>query len=125
MIATILLPAAGMLLLASPAAPFLALYRWDTSTWPDRTAHANVQRARRLGYALPRRTPAQRALADLAHLDAQHTVLEVAALPPARPVNRDPLAQPVLARVDLRRDTIPPPPGRLARLRHAHHGRPA
>jgi hypothetical protein len=71
MIATILLPAAGMLLLASPAAPFLALYRWDTSTWPDRTAHANVQR------------------------------------------------------VDLRRDTIPPPPGRLARLRHAHHGRPA
>jgi hypothetical protein len=125
MIATILLPAAGTLLLASPAAPFLALYRWDTSTWPDRTALAAVQRARRLGYRLPRRTPAQRALADLATADNRHGVLDPAALPPARPVTRDPLTQPVLARVDLRRDTIPPPPGRLARLRHAHHGRPA
>jgi hypothetical protein len=107
MLSTLLLPAAGMLLLAGPAAPFLALYRWDAATWPDRTAHAAVQRARRLGYRLPRRTPAQRALADLATVDARHTPLEAAALPPARPVARDPLTQPVLARVDLRRDTHP------------------
>jgi hypothetical protein len=103
-IATILLPAAGTLLLAGPVSPLLALYRWDRATWPDRTAHANVQRARRLGYRLPRRTPAQRALADLATADNRHGVLDPAALPRARPVERDPLTQPVLARVDLRRD---------------------
>jgi hypothetical protein len=98
-IATILLPAAGTLLLAAPVSPLLLLYRWDTSTWPDRTAHANVQRARRLGYRLPRRTPAQRALADLATVDGRHTVLDAAALPPARPIRRDPATQPVPARL--------------------------
>jgi hypothetical protein len=102
-IATILLPAAGTLLLAGPVSPFLALYRWDRATWPDRTAHAAVQRARRLGYRLPRRTPAQRALADLATVDNRHGVLDPAALPPARPIHRDPRTQPIPA--SLRRST--------------------
>jgi hypothetical protein len=91
---------AGAALCAGPLAALAAVYRWDSRTWEDRVERFRIARGDRLW----RDTPDQRALADLATTGIRHTVLDPAGLPPAASVARDPLTQPVLARVDLRKD---------------------